>query len=59
MLESYGDVLSINDLCEILRIGKNSAYNLVKSGQIEAMLIAGKHRILKRSVIKLIESCMI
>ena len=57
MLENYGDVLSINELCEILRIGKNSAYKMVNSGQVASMVIAGKHKILKRSVVEFIEAC--
>ena len=29
-------VLSVDDLCEILRIGKNSAYALIKSGDLSS-----------------------
>ena len=56
MFENYSDILSVNDLCELLRIGKNTAYKLLQSGQVESVLIAGKYRISKKSVIKLIES---
>ena len=29
MLEEYRDLLTVEDLCEILMIGKNSAYSCV------------------------------
>ena len=32
-------VLSVDDLCEILSIGKNSAYNLIKSQRIASIRI--------------------
>ncbi len=56
MLEEYKDIISIAELCKILQIGKNSAYRLLKSGEIQSVMIAGKYRILKKSVIEFIES---
>ena len=34
MLKNYPDVLNIHDLCEILRIGKKTAYKLLHEGKI-------------------------
>ena len=34
MLEEYRDLLTVEDLCEILMIGKNSAYTLHGKGVI-------------------------
>lgn len=31
LLEEYKDVINIKDLCEILNIGKNTAYKLLKT----------------------------
>ena len=36
MLEEYRDLLTVEDLCEILMIGKNSAYTLLGKGVIPA-----------------------
>ena len=39
MLEHYLDVLDIEDLCEILRIGRNGAYELLRTGQVSSFQI--------------------
>ena len=39
MLEHYRDVLDIEDLCEILRIGRNGDYELLRTGQISSFRI--------------------
>lgn len=36
MLEEYNDILTVNELAEILRIGTTHAYRLLKKGQIKA-----------------------
>lgn len=36
MFNDYQDILTVDDLCEMLSIGKNSAYTLLASGQIKA-----------------------
>ena len=50
MLKNYKDVLSVEDLCEILSIGKNTAYRLLKSGEIRAIRIGKVYKIPKGSV---------
>lgn len=35
----YSDMITIDDLCEMLSIGKNTAYHLLKTGQIRAFKI--------------------
>lgn len=52
MLEQYGDVLSITDLQEILSIGRNFAYYLVKTGQIPSIRLGKKYRIPKDAVLQ-------
>ena len=37
--ETYNDMISIDDLCEMLSIGKNTAYHLLKTNQIKAFKI--------------------
>jgi len=29
------EILTVEEVCDILRIGKNAAYNLIKSGEIK------------------------
>lgn len=36
MLEEYNDILTVNELAEILRIGTTHTYRLLKKGQIKA-----------------------
>ena len=36
MFNEYSDVLTIDELCEMLRIGRNKAYELLRSGKIKA-----------------------
>lgn len=47
MLENYSDVLKIQDVLEILDIGRNSAYKLIGNGSIKSLRIGGNIRIPK------------
>lgn len=46
----YEELISIDDLCSILCIGKNAAYNLLKTGQVKAFRIGRIWKIPKLSV---------
>lgn len=46
----YEELISIDDLCSILCIGKNAAYNLLKTGQVKAFRIGQIWKIPKHSV---------
>lgn len=35
MLEQYNDILTIEDLCKILKIGRNRAYELLETEKIK------------------------
>lgn len=48
--DTYQDMISIDDLCEMLAIGKNTAYRLLKSGQIKAFKIGRIWKIPRDSV---------
>lgn len=48
--EQYGDLITIEDLCEILSIGKNTAYRLLKENKIKAFQIGRIWKIPKQSV---------
>jgi excisionase family DNA binding protein len=36
MLESYDDILSVEEACEALRVGYNAMYELLNSGKVKA-----------------------
>ena len=50
MFNSYPDVLSVKQLCEILDIGKNTAYRLLQSGEIKSIKIGKVYKIPKKSL---------
>jgi excisionase family DNA binding protein len=49
------DVLTIPELCAILRIGRNQAYTLVNSGRLGRCRIGNSVRIPKAAVERLLE----
>ena len=50
MLNRYEDIITIDELCEILMIGKNCAYRLLTENKIKAFRIGKKWKIPKSSV---------
>ena len=48
MFNSYPVVLSVKQLCEILDIGKNTAYRLLQSGEIKSIKIGKVYKIPKK-----------
>ena len=56
MLKNYKEILTVKDLCEILDIGKNTAYNLLKSGEIKSVKIGKIYKIPKDYLIKYLTS---
>ena len=52
MLDQYNDVISINELCEILLIGRNAAYKLLNSNAFGegAFRIGNRWKITKNAV---------
>ena len=54
MLDEYRDVLTVNELCEILMIGKNSAYALLGTHKIAAFRIGRCWKIPKDVFLKLL-----
>ena len=51
LLAQYSDVLTVEELCEVLNIGANAAYNLLNKKEILAFRIGRKWKIPKESVI--------
>jgi excisionase family DNA binding protein len=55
MLNNFPDVMSVADLCSVLNIGRNTAYRLLKSGDIKSVRIGNVHKIPKARVIEYLE----
>lgn len=51
-LSNLPDVLTVEDLTQILGIGKNSAYNLVKSGRLKSVRVGRKYLISKQALLQ-------
>ena len=51
MLESWDDFLTVEELCELLKIGYNAAYKLLNDGTIKAFRNGRVWRIPKQAVI--------
>lgn len=52
VLNGYKDVINIKELCEILNIGKNTAYKLLKNNDIPNRRLGKKYIIPKFGVIE-------
>ena len=52
MLEQIDALLTIDDLCELLKIGRNAAYHLVNSGEIKSLKNGRVWRIPKEAVVE-------
>ncbi|WP_407384313.1 helix-turn-helix domain-containing protein [Ruminococcus sp.] len=54
MFIEYDEILSIEDVMEILHIGKNSVYSLLKSNEIRNIRVGKRYIVPKQSVINFI-----
>lgn len=54
MYEHYSDIVTVDELCEMLSIGKNAAYQLLSSGQVKVFRYNRVWKIPKQSVIEYI-----
>lgn len=48
--EYNDDILTVTELCELLKIGLNKGYELVKSGEIKSFKIGNSYRIQKCAI---------
>jgi len=56
-LDNYGDVLQPEDIMAILQIGKNTVYELLKSGELRSLKIGKQYRIPKTFLQDYLYSC--
>ena len=51
MFNDYHDVVTVDDLQKMLRLGRSATYSLLKSGKIKTLKFGKKYIIPKKSVI--------
>ena len=56
MLESFDDVMTVEETCEALRIGKNALYALLENKQLRGYRNGRVWRIPKEAVIEFIRT---
>ena len=54
ILTGYPDVLTVKDVQEILRLGRNSVYSLLENGKIKTIRAGKKYIIPKISLVQFI-----
>lgn len=57
MFNEYGDVLTVKEVCTILRISRNMAYELVREGKIRCVKVGNRYRIPKTEIVLFLERC--
>ena len=50
MLDAYNEILSVGDVCEILFIGRNRTYELLKNGSLRGFRVGRTWRIPRKSL---------
>lgn len=56
MLNEYSEILTVEDVMEILNIGKNAAYDLFRSGDIKCFRLKNRWKVPKQAVIDYINN---
>ena len=56
MFKNYPDVVNVEQLCKMLNIGKNPAYNFVTRNVIRSVKIGRIHKIPKINIIRYLKS---
>ena len=56
LFSDYPDILSVQQLMELLQIGKVLAYKLIESKKFKAVKIGREYKVLKNSIIDFINN---
>jgi len=51
MFENYDDVVTVEQLAKMLKIGRNTAYELVREGAVKSVRVGRKYIIPKAAII--------
>ena len=54
-ISDYPDLLTVQEVCEILRVGRRTVYKYINDSKLHSRLIAGKYRIPKASILNFID----
>lgn len=54
MFDEYPDILTVKDIMQVLGIGKNKAYDMLKHNQIKNIKIGSNYKIPKTYLIEFI-----
>ena len=49
-LSEYSDLLTVKEVCEILRVGRRTVYQHINDRSLQSRKIAGKYRVPKSSI---------
>ena len=52
MFEQYPDILTVEEVCEVLRMGYNAVYDLLNEGKLKAYKNGRVWRITKQALIQ-------
>ena len=55
IFDKYNDVVTVPELAKMLRVGRNTAYDLIKDGRIQSVRVKNQIRIPKSSVIEFLK----
>lgn len=50
MYNNFPELITIEDMCDILSIGKNSAYDLLNTGKVKAFRIGSHWKITREAI---------
>ena len=50
MLDQYGEILTIDEVCEVLLVGRGRVYTMLKNGEIPAFRIGDVWKIPKKGL---------
>ncbi len=56
MLDNIDDILTVNDICKILKMGENMVYKLLKNGDIQSIRVGRKYLIPKEYIINFVKA---
>ena len=56
MFSNYPDILTVKQVGEMLRIGRNNAYELLRSGQLKSVKIGKAYRVPKKWVLEYLKN---
>ena len=56
LFAEYPDVVEVEDLQKMLRLGRNAIYRILKEGKIKTIKIGKRYIVPKRSVIEFLET---